>query len=410
MSAALNSFSAASSRRVGLVVGGHVFDRWSEVEIDRDLRNIAGGFTMQYVDSGRIAQAVSPDLDRLPPFEIIQAGMAYTVLLDGEPVQRGWIDEVELKDEAEELSATVTGRDVCGDLVDCAAAPNGPVEWHGLNALQIAQAICAPFGLSVRAEVDVGPAFPVFGIQLDENCMPAIERACRQRGLLMVSDGVSGLILTVGGNTRAPAALARGGNIQASDYTNSWAERYSDYYVKGQTGTGGQRAGKNCAITSATDPSSAPAPLPDVSDDTAEASTIVMTGHAIDPQVTRYRPNVRGVATQSGSASAQAQAEWALRVARGMGETLNYTVQDWRAGAANALWLANQIVAVSDAYLDINRDMLISGVKYRMSEAGITTVLRIAGRTAFDRIDEPAKGPKFLFKKSPRSFGPTRTG
>jgi dTDP-glucose pyrophosphorylase len=92
-----------------------------------------------------------------------------------------------------------------------------------------------------------------------------------------------------------------------------------------------------------------------------------------------------------------------------MGETLNYTVQDWRAGAANALWLANQVVAVSDAYLNINRDMLISGVKYRMSEAGIFTVLRVAGRTAFDRIDEPAKD-RLLFKRAPRTFGPTRNG
>jgi prophage tail gpP-like protein len=394
---------------VGLVVGGHVFDRWTDVDVDRDLRNIAGGFTMQYEDSGRIAQAVSPDLDTRPPFEIIKPGMAYTVLLDGEPVQMGWIDEVQLKDNADELEATVTGRDICGDLVDCAASPDGPVEWRGLNALQIAQGICKPFGLSVRAEVDVGAAFPVFGIQLDENCMPAIERACRQRGMLMVSDGVSGLILTVGGNTRAPAALVRGGNVQATDYTNSWTERFSDYYVKGQTSTAGQRAGQDAAMTPGTDPTTDPVAPPDDGVDTAEASTIVMTGHAIDPEVTRYRPNVRGVATQSGTASAQAQAEWALRVARGMGETLNYTVQDWRAGAANALWLANQVVAVSDAYLNINRDMLISGVKYRMSEAGIFTVLRVAGRTAFDRIDEPAKD-RLLFKRAPRTFGPTRNG
>jgi hypothetical protein len=37
-------------------------------------------------------------------------------------------------------------------------------------------------------------------------------------------------------------------------------------------------------------------------------------------------------------------------------------------------------------------------------------VLGIAGRTAFDRIDEPAQDSRYIFHKAPKSFGPTRTG
>jgi prophage tail gpP-like protein len=392
------------------MVGGHMFDRWTAGEVDKDLRNISGGFMMEYLDTGRVAQAVSPDIDIMKPFQIIKPDMPYSVLLDGELVQKGWIDQIKLKDDADELHAQVSGRDVCGDLIDCAAAPNGPVEWRGLTVLQIAQKICAPFGLTVRADVDVGAPFPVFGIQLDEQAMSAIERGARQRGLLMVSDGVGGLVLTVGGNTRAPDRLARGVNIFGSEYTSNWCQRYSDYYVKGQTNQSNQRAGATAAMTPDTVPTSTDEAIADAQD-TAEASTIVVTGHAIDPEVTRYRPIVRSVKTQSGSASAQAQAEWALRVSRGMSETLNYTVKGWRAGPQLKLWVTNQVAAVNDQYLDLNKDMLISGVRYRFSNKGVTTLLRIAGRTAFDRINESeSSAGHVLTRKPPRSFGPTRNG
>lgn len=93
-----------------------------------------------------------------------------------------------------------------------------------------------------------------------------------------------------------------------------------------------------------------------------------------------------------------------------MGEAITYTVLDWRAGATNALWLPNQLVRVSDPYADINRDMLISGLSYQMDGHGIRTVLHLAGRTAFDRIDEPSQSERYIFKKAPKSFGPTRKG
>lgn len=411
MSQAAGVFSPASNRRFTLVVGGHVFDRWSAVKVTRRLRDISGEFEVNLVDSGRLAQAFSPDLDPMPPFAVLKAGMACAVALDGELVLQGWIDVVEVEEDAEHVTASVRGRDATGDLVDCAAAPTGPAEWKGLTALQIAQAICKPFGIPVRADVDVGAVFPVFGLLTDENAMPAIERAARQRALLLVSDGVGGLILTRGGNTRAPAPLQRPGNIVKSHRSSSWAQRFSDYYVKGQTNKISQRVNKLCKITPGIDPASAPVAPPGVQDTEAEQTTVVMTGHAIDPEITRYRPNVRGVKTQSGSASVQAQAEWAARVAKGMGEQLTYRVLDWRAGEGAALWKLNQLVDVTDGYADINQDMLISGLSYCMNEQdGEFTELELSGRTAFDRIDESAKSKRFLFKKSPKSFGPTRNG
>lgn len=54
----------------------------------------------------------------------------------------------------------------------------------------------------------LGAAFPVFGVNIEETALIAIERAARQRALLVVSDGVGGLLLTKGkgGATPRPGA------------------------------------------------------------------------------------------------------------------------------------------------------------------------------------------------------------
>jgi prophage tail gpP-like protein len=405
-------FAPPTTRRLTLTVAGLVLSRWTSVQCGRNLRDIAGSFTVQYRDSGREALAFAPDLDPMPRFPRILAGQACTVAIDGTMVLNGFIDEVDTDWEGDQLSCTITGRDKTGDLVDSAASPNGPVEWRNLNVLQIAQTICKPFGITAAADVDVGGTFPLFGIDADEVALSAIEKAARQQALLVVSDGVGGLLLTRGGNTRAPAPLIRPGNIQRGGGKSSWAQRYSGYYVKGQTNRSVARKHQVPLMTQATDPTSGLS-FPIETSTTAtktESVSAIMTGHAIDPEITRYRPSVRMVKTQSGAATVQQQAEWGLRIAKGMGETLSYKVLDWRAGPDNALWLPNALSRVTDPYEAIDKDMLISGLTYHYDETGEFTQLELAGRTAFDRINEPADDSRYIIARKPKSFGPTRNG
>ncbi len=401
-----------TTRRITLTVAGLVLSRWVTADVGRNLRDIAGSFHFEYRDSGREALAFAPDLDPFPRFPVVLNGRAVTVAIDGTPVLTGWVERVNASWEADKLTCTISGRDKTGDLVDCAASPNGPVEWRNMTVLQLAQIFCAPFGITVRADVDVGAPFPVFGIDADETALTAIEKAARQRALLVTSDGVGGLLLTRGGNTRAPAALTRPGNIQGGGRKSDWSQRFSDYYVKGQTSRSVIRKTQVPLFTVATDPrdgTSFPVEETTTATSTEEVAS-VMTGHAIDPQVTRYRPTVRQAKTQAGGATVQQQAEWGLRIAKGMAETLNYRVLDWRAGQGNGLWLPNQLSNVNDAYAQISEDMLISGVSYKFDQSGEYTALELAGRTAFDRIDEPVKSPRYIQSRKPKSFGPTRQG
>ena len=123
-------------------------------------------------------------------------------------------------------------------------------------------------------------------------------------------------------------------------------------------------------------------------DSDAETPSIGSMGHATDPEITRWRPTVRLTRSQSGMDTVQEQAEWMCRVAKGQSDRVHFVVLEWRAGKDGVLWRPNQVVAVSEPYSGISRDMLIAGVSFIFDETGRRTRLRMAGVTAYDRINE----------------------
>lgn len=382
------SAAARLSRRVSLAIGGETFDAWTQVEIVRDLTEISGSFTLEYHDAFRARRAL-PALERIAASgPELRQGQAARLSIDGELVLLGWIDDVTLSVEGDAIRATILGRDRTGDLVDCAAAPDGPAEYRNLTLTEIARRICQPFGIPVRAEADVGPAFPVFSIDVAETAMAAIEKAARQRALLVVSDGVGGLLLTRGGSRRGPEDLRMPGNVLASAATLSWRERFRDYIVKGQTrGAAGGRAA-DPALSRAT-PLTPGEVAPPGRAPTRARRGIVMSGRARDTAVTRHRPTVSQAKTQSGGASVQEQAEWMMRVARAKSEEVKHTVRDWRAGKERRLWRTNELVLAEDRYAGLDGDMLISRVEFVYGgDTGHRSVLTLTGPAAFDVLRE----------------------
>lgn len=385
--------------RVALTVNGTVFNRWTEVDVGRDLRELAGTFNLKLLDKGRLPGSTLPKVSR---------GDACTVAIDGETVLTGWIDVVEIAEEADTLSFSVQGRDKTGDLVDCAAAPNGPAEYRNIDLTAFATAICAPFGIPVKADIDVGAAFDTLSLQPHDTALAAIESAARQRSALVTSDGVGGLLLTRGGATRAPGSLVRGLNIVGLQRRDDGTKRYSDVFVKGQSARGaGCRRGSAAAVSVG---SAASAPTTPANNAVAG---ILITGHAQDPEITRWRPYVKETRSQSGMTSAQEQAEWLVRVFKGQALELNYRVLDWRAGPPSgtgpvpllgALWRPNTVVPVYDPLVDIAGDMLIAGVRYQLSEKGLLTLFRVVGTSAYDQVDEAySRRDKFAPQVQPKA-------
>lgn len=367
-----------ATRRISLTLGGRIFDTWTGVSIERDLADLAAGSTLEFYDALGAAMAF-PHSPYMPAYwRPIRCGLRGSIAIDGEEVLRGWVQRVQRRASAKEIACSVTFVDDAAHLVHCAAAPRGPVEYRNLTILQFAQRICEPFGLTVRADVDVGEAFPLIGIEAADTALVAIEKLARQRALIVTSDGVGGLVLTRGGNAPAPAPLRLGENLWESDHTDDWTGRFSDYYVKGQS----RPNGRGARLDGTASPlGTGPVTPPPAS---VERAGVVMTGHVRDEEITLYRPTVRASKTQSGGATVQEQAEWMARVARGKGQEHNVSVLGFRAGEREQLWRPNSLVLMDDLYSDILEERLIGALSYVYGDEGAVTKLRVVRKGAFD--------------------------
>lgn len=331
-----------TSPELRLEIAGVAFSDWTSASVQRSLSEISGGFDLEYDDQLRM-QTTLPRADARTGLLAIKPGLEARILLDGELVLLGLVDDVDWEILGDQVRARLTGRDRTGQLVDCSANPTGPAEYKGLTALEIASRLCAPFGITVRADVDVGAPLRDFGIELGETVMSAIDKATKPRALLVTSDGVGGLVLTRSGSRRAPATLSLPGNALGAGAHLSLRDRFSDYYVKGQSRP--NRGGRKAALDGTAAPltqraaaddetatqarravSAAPQdgsayPIgqspPLTTQGQTQRASILSTGHAQDPAITLYRPRVFSVRSQSGDVSNQLLAEWRMRIARG---------------------------------------------------------------------------------------------
>ena len=369
------------SPRVTLTANGRVFTTWTAMSLERDIADIAAGATLEFYDPERARRAFPGSVYTQPFWQPLAPGARVVLAIDGEDVLRGWVEEFKGRLSGEEMACSISILDDAAHLAECAAAPTGPAEYRNLTLTQFATRICQPYGMGVRADVDVGAAFPLIGLDVADTALAAVEKLARQRALLVCSDGLGNLVLTRGGATPAAGALRLGENLQEIDFSDSWRGRFSDYYVKGQS-----VAARGARLDSHANPiSTAPVTPPPA---VVERKAVVMTGHATDPEVTLHRPMVRQAKTQSGGATVQQQAEWMARVARGKGQTHVLTVNDFRAGPNQALWRPNTLALLDDRFNDVLEERLITAVTYTYDESGSGCELKVTRRGAFDLIAE----------------------
>ena len=316
---------------VTLTVNGTAHAGWTSVEVVRSIETIAGTFSLGLTERWPGASENRPVLP----------GDACTVEIGGDVVITGYVDDVEPSYSAASHEITVRGRDAAGDLVDCSAV-HEPGEWKELKLEAIAADLCRPFGIKVSTATYTGKAFKKFRIEEGETVFEAIERACRQRAGLPVSDGRGGLVMTrADPDARVPGVLkgGPGGQILAATGRFSNRDRYSNYTVKGQ------QAGDDFAFgTAAAEPS-------------AEAS---------DLGIRRHRPLVI-IAEDQGDAGAFAdRARWEANVRAGRSRAATVTVQGWR--HQGGIWTPNSTVAVEDPWIGADGDFIVAGVKLTREE------------------------------------------
>jgi prophage tail gpP-like protein len=366
---------------IQLRVGGKVYEKWTSASVTRDLKDFSGSFSFTLRDTQR----------SLKTFEYasggsvmdFRPGLAVDVLLEGTLILKGYIDNVSPSINEGQAQVSISGRDKTGDLVDSAALTDGPSEFRNVKLEDAAKQIAKPFGLDVRSEIDTGEPFTRYGLDLAETAFSAIEKGARSRHALVLSDGVGGLVITRTGSKRAPADITLPGNVVSSSGQYSDERRHSKTYVRGQ----GEKAGKARSGSAALDNTAAPLDPADrqAGDGSAtenERKGTAATGVAIDDEITRYRPAVHLAGSKADTTSAQDEADFRMRTARGQSEEVTETVKGFSVNGQ--LWRVNEIAYVSDAFQHIERDMLIVRVSNRSDESGNFTELTLSSPEAFD--------------------------
>lgn len=323
-----------------------VYDGWESIRIQRSLEQIAGTFSISMTDQWR------SEIGFGEPWPLVP-GQSVSVKIGVENVLKGFIDRINSEVESDTRTLSISGRDTTGDLVD-SSAPTEPAEYKNVSILVLAQRLAAPFGIPVAADVSVGEAFQSFSIKQGETIFEALHRAAEQRGLLLLTTELGGLLITNRSSAlsqiRALAPLVQGGNILGAKATYDYGDRFQTYIVKGQT------AG---------------------SDVFNKLNVTQPIGTAVDQGISRPRTKTLIPDGSVDFASAQRRANWEAitRAARSVDITIR--VQGWRQVEGGPVWRINQLVSLDAQFIGQSaQEFIISGVQFSksLSEGTITTL------------------------------------
>lgn len=384
---------------------------WESLEVGLDLGNLAG-----------IWRAELKLPVPLPAGSMPRVGQAVRIELHTQTVLRGWLEAVNSRGDERSLSVTISGRDLAGDLVDCAAQAEGPGRMNKVKLEAVVGGLAQPFGLSVQRVVDTGAPFEVVAFDTSSRAIDVIEQQSRQRGVLVTSDGLGRILLTSPGRTRADEDLIfPAGNVRKVEARIT--QRFSDHIVKAQ-GRSRQRGTKAPLFPDLA--AGSPARITGMG--AHEERAACQFGYCHDPGVGRYRPKVYLARTSSeqtpqqsrsgselapllqqsqrvrrpGYSQTQAtarpetaarqdgqpyslddQAAWRMRTSRAGATAYVYTVPRLRTGSGD-LWRPNQIVHVKDAVHGLDGDMLIGGVTWSVSGREESTCISVVPPDAYD--------------------------
>ena len=154
---------------ITLRVDGQIHEGWQKVRITRSLRDIAGDFELSLTRKWTNASEM-----------VIKPLSACTAHIGNDLVLTGYVDDFIPSYDAREVSWVVSGRSKTSDLVDCSAIYKTG-QWTNVTLDRVARDICAPFGIDVVVECDLGDAFP-HAIE-QGTCFELFDRLAKQRGI-----------------------------------------------------------------------------------------------------------------------------------------------------------------------------------------------------------------------------------
>jgi prophage tail gpP-like protein len=332
---------------VTLSVNGKDYAGWESVNISRSLDAIAGRFELATTDVWK---------ENNKPWDIVP-GDKCQISIDGTAVINGYVDSATPAYSAQGHGITISGRDKAGDLVDCSAVVKS-YEIQNKTLKQIIDMLVSPFGItcSVDSGVDVGSAFRTFAIQPGETVWMAIQRAARQKFMLVTASGDGNIKISDIATQTADVDLKEGDNILTASGEYNFQNRFSIYLINAQL----------------------------TSNDGETPGMINVTGRATDSGINRYRPKILSseIMDQTQTAGQRAKLEAQTRAANST--RVNVSVAGWKQTPTGKLWGVNLLTRLTSPMLSLDEDLLINAVTFALSDGdGFTTSLGLVRPEAY---------------------------
>lgn len=179
------TFSDQNHEEVSLEIDGTTFRFWSDIEVN---------LVFDGHSSVSFSAPFEPDLvefrEAFRPF----AFKPVKVLVGGEVLFTGTMVDVAPQVDANSKTVSVTAYSRAAVLGDVTApAGQHPLEFNGLNLLQISEKLLEPFGLAVSGP-DVGSPFERVTLEVDGKIQDFLVELAKQRGLILASDADGDLL------------------------------------------------------------------------------------------------------------------------------------------------------------------------------------------------------------------------
>lgn len=339
---------------VTLKIAGARYAGWKTIDIRRSMEIAANTFALGATDVWSGQDVRQP----------VRAGSACEVWIDDERIITGYVDDVALSYNASERGFEISGRSKVADLVDCSLmlGEHEQAQFNNQKFVDIAKRLAARFGVKVKDEVGLGaPSKRVHRMEPGETVFEFLAEYARVLGVRLTSNAAGDLVISRTSSQRVPTALQLGENVLSAQGAFSMRDRFSHYYVVGQTMGWDENYGT--------------------------ASSHIQ-GKAQDTGV-RFRPTVIVPESDITKADAQRRADWQRSVNFGRSQQVVYTVTGWT--HANGLWGPNRLVRVQDEWMGVRAWWLLSEVRYLLDERGQRAELTVTPKEAFDLVPLPAK-------------------
>lgn len=328
---------------VTLKISNKLYSGWLGFTVTLGIETLANQFSLQLTDNW---------VDQKQLWPIVPGDKA-EIILGGEVLISGYIDEVSPKIDATSRGLQVTGRDKAGDLVDCSAAGS---EFNNMTIDAMAKILAKPFGIKFNKLTSVGKAFHKITLSQGETVFEVLDKRARARGVLLVSNANGEVDIMKPGTIKATTALVEGKNILSASAKYDAKDRFSKYVVKSQVveideeGTGG----------------------------------FEVMGSAKDEGVLRYRPLILQAETQAETVNASARAQYEATVRAAKSATMTVNVKGFRQ-ADGTLWKPNRLVSITAPSIGVpeQRDMLITQVTYSLDDSGTVCTLDLKRKDAY---------------------------